>query len=72
MKLKKNDLIKYHWVYSNEEPSVGVIVNIEKDLNFGRILHILGTDNNIESVPQRMIMIERLDNEHKNTYLRES
>ena len=72
MKLKKNDLIKYHWVYSNEEPSVGVIVNIEKDLNFGRILHILGADNNIESVPQRMIMIERLDNEHKNTYLRES
>ncbi len=72
MKLKKNDLIKYHWVYSNEEPSVGVIVKIEKDLNFGRILHILGADNNIESVPQRMITIERLDNEHKNTYLRQS
>ena len=72
MKYKINDLIKYHWVYSNEEPSVGVIVKIEKDLNFGRILHILGTDNNIESVPQRMITIERLDNEHKNTYLRES
>ena len=71
MNLKKNDLIKYHWVYSDEEPSVGVIVNIEKDLNFGRILHILGTDNSIESVPQRMITIERLDNEHKNTYLRE-
>ena len=72
MNLKKNDLIKYHWVYSNEEPSVGVIVKIEKDLNFGRILHILGADNSIESVPQRMITIERLDNEHKNTYLRES
>jgi len=71
MNLKKNDLIKYHWVYSNEEPSVGVIVKIEKDLNFGRILHILGTDNSIESVPQRMISIERLDNEHENTYLRE-
>ena len=72
MKYKKNDLIKYHWIYSNEESSVGVIVKIEKDLNFGSILHILGTDNNVEFVPQRMIMIERLDNEHKNTYLRKS
>ena len=72
MKYKKNDLIKYHWIYSNEESSVGVIVKIEKDLNFGSILHILGSDNNVEFVPQRMIMIERLDNEHKNTYLRKS
>ena len=72
MNLKKNDLIKYHWVYSNEEPSVGIIVKIEKDLNFGRILHILGSDNNIESVPQRMITIERLGNEYKSTYLRKS
>lgn len=72
MNLKKNDLIKYHWVYSNEDPSVGIVVKIEKDLNFGRILHILGSDNNIESVPQRMITIERLDNEYKSTYLRKS
>ena len=72
MKYKKNDLIKYHWVYSNEEPSIGVIVKIEKELNFGKILHILGSDDNIEIVPQRMITIERLDNEHKSTYLRES
>ena len=69
MKLKKNDLVKYRWIYSNEEASVGVIIKIEKDLNFGRILHILGADNNIESVPQRMITIERLDNEHKNTHI---
>ena len=72
MQYKKNDLIKYHWVYSNEEPSIGVIVKIEKELNFGKILHILGSDDNIEIVPQRMITIERLDNEHKSTYLRES
>tara|TARA_B100000927_G_scaffold137381_1_gene110883 strand:- start:1470 stop:1688 length:219 start_codon:yes stop_codon:yes gene_type:complete len=72
MKYKINDLIKYHWVYSSEEPSIGVIVKIEKELNFGKILHILGSDDNIEIVPQRMITIERLDNEHKNTYLRES
>ena len=69
MKLKENDLVKYQWIYSNEEPSVGVIVKIDKDLNFGRILHILGADNSIESVPQRMITIERLDNEHKNTHI---
>ena len=69
MTYKKNDLIKYHWVYSNEEPSVGVIVKIEKDLNFGSILHILNSNNNVESVPQRMVTIERLDNEHKSTNL---
>tara|TARA_B100001059_G_scaffold158889_1_gene158501 strand:- start:653 stop:862 length:210 start_codon:yes stop_codon:yes gene_type:complete len=64
---KKNDLIKYHWIYADEEYSVGIIVKIEKDLNFGSILHILGSNNVIESVPQRMIKIKRLDNEHKNT-----
>ena len=66
---KKNDLIKYRWIYADEEHSVGIIVNIEKDLNFGSILHILGSDNNIETVPQRMIKIERLDDEHKSTNL---
>tara|TARA_X000001036_G_C20084401_1_gene564499 strand:+ start:136 stop:345 length:210 start_codon:yes stop_codon:yes gene_type:complete len=69
MKLKENDLVKYQWIYSNEEPSVGVIVKIEKDLNFGRILHILGNDNCVECIPQRMITIKRLDNEHKNTHI---
>ena len=72
MKLKKNDLIKYRWIYSNEEPSVGVVVKIEKDLNFGIVLYILNNNNSVETVPQRMVAIERLDNEHKNTYLRES
>ena len=69
MTYKKNDLIKYHWVYSNEEPSVGVIVKVEKDLNFGSILHILNDDNIIEAVPQRMITIERLEDEYKSTNL---
>lgn len=64
MNYKVNDLIKYYWVYSNEEPKVGVIVKTEKDLNFGSILHILGSDNTLESVPERMIKIERLVNEH--------
>ena len=67
--LSQNDLIKYHWIYADEEHSVGIIVNIEKDLNFGSILHILEIDNNIEIVPQRMIKIERLNNEHKSTNL---
>ena len=69
MTYKKNDLIKYHWVYSNEELSVGVIVKVEKDLNFGNILHILNDDNSVEAVPQRMITIERLEDEYKSTNL---
>ena len=69
MKLKKNDLIKYRWIYSNEEPSVGVVVKIEKDLNFGIVLYILNNNNSVETVPQRMVAIERLDNEHKSTNL---
>jgi hypothetical protein len=64
MNYKENDLVKYKWVYSNEEDYVGVIIKIEKDLNFGSILHILGADNSIEAVPQRMLKIERLGNEH--------
>ena len=69
MKYKKNDLVKYRWIYSDEEYSVGIIVKIKNDLNFGSILHILGSDNNIKEVPQRMITIERLKDEFKSTNL---
>ena len=68
MKYKKNDLIKYRWIYSDEEYSVGIIVKTKNDLNFGSILHIFN-NSNVESIPERMIKIERLNNEHKSTYL---
>jgi hypothetical protein len=62
---KKNELIRYKWVYSNEEELIGLVVKQEKDANFGQILHILNDKNSVEVIPLRMIVIERIKNEYK-------
>ena len=68
---KKNELIRYKWVYSNEEESIGLVVKQEKDANFGQMLYILNDKNSIEVIPLRMIVIERIKNEYKNNNLSE-
>ena len=68
---KKNELIRYKWVYSNEEELIGLVVKQEKDANFGQILHILNDKNSVEVIPLRMIVIERIENEYKNNNLSE-
>ena len=69
LNLKKKDLVKYKWIYSNEEGSFGIILNKQNELNFGVILKILKNDGTIEEVPQRMIKIEKIQDEHKNINL---
>ena len=69
LNLKKKDLIKYNWIYSNEEDSFGIILKKQNELNFGVILKILKNDGTIEEVPQRMIKIEKIQDEHKNINL---
>ena len=48
-------------------------VSGKNDMNFGSIIHVLSDSCEIECLPESMIIIERVkNNEHKNTYLRES
>lgn len=69
LNLKKKDLIKYNWIYSNEEDSFGIILKKQNELNFGVILKILKNDGTIEEVPQRMIKIEKIQYEYENINL---
>jgi len=71
LNLKKKDLIKYNWIYSNEEDSFGIILKKQNELNFGVILKILKNDGTIEEVPQRMIKIEKIQDEYKNINLQQ-
>ncbi len=71
LNLKKKDLIKYKWIYSNEEDSFGIILKKQNELNFGVILKILKNDGTIEEVPQRMIKIEKIQDEYKNINLQQ-
>ncbi len=71
LNLKKKDLIKYRWIYSNEEDSFGIILKKQNELNFGVILKILKNDGTIEEVPQRMIKIEKIQDEYKNINLQQ-
>ena len=71
LNLKKKDLIKYKWIYSNEEDSFGIILKKQNELNFGVILKILKNDGTIEEVPQRMIKIEKIQDEYENINLQQ-
>ena len=65
--MKRGDLIKYRWLYSEEDLSYGVIIKRKNDMNFGSIIHVLSDSCEIECLPESMIIIERVkNNEHKN------
>jgi hypothetical protein len=49
-KLKKGNLIKYNFLYSNEEEKVGVVFDVIKDVNFTAMVHVVG-DKEIDIVP---------------------
>ena len=40
--LKKGDLIKYNFLYSNEKEKIGIVYDIKKDLNFTAMVYIIG------------------------------
>lgn len=49
-KLKKGNLIRYNFLFSNEEEKVGVVFDIIKDANFTAMVHVVG-DKEIDIVP---------------------
>lgn len=49
-KLKKGKLIKYNFLYSNEEEKYGMVYNVKKDNNFVAMVTIL-TDGYFDVIP---------------------
>ena len=52
--LKKGDLIRYNFLYSNEKEKIGIVYDIKEDLNFAAMIHII--DNKTTDVIPYSIM----------------
>jgi hypothetical protein len=52
--LKIGDLIRYNFLYSNEEEKLGIVYKIKKDLNFSAMIYVIG--NKITDVVPYSIM----------------
>ena len=63
--VKKGNLIEYKLHFLNEK-HVCIVLKIEKDYNFGKILHVL-QEGNKYFVPLMQIENIKVLNEHKNT-----
>jgi hypothetical protein len=59
-KLKKGNLIRYNFLYSNEEEKVGVVFDIIKDINFTAMVHIVG-GKELDIVPLNIMEFTILD-----------
>ena len=58
--LKKGDLIKYNFLYSNEKEKIGVVYDIKKDLNFAGMIHII-SGKIIDVIPYSIMEYKILD-----------
>ena len=58
--LKKGDLIKYNFLYSNEEEKIGVVYDIKKDYSFSAMIHIIN-DKIIDVIPYSIMEYKILD-----------
>ena len=58
--LKIGNLIKYNFLYSNEEDKVGIICKINKDPNFSYIVYILVCDE-INQVPYTILDFKKIE-----------
>jgi hypothetical protein len=59
-RLKIKDLISFNYIYDNSEKKTGIILEIEKDYNFYKILHVL-VDDRIEALPASIVSFELVD-----------
>lgn len=56
-KLRINDLINFQYVYDNSEKQSGIVLKIESDSSFYKILHVLVNDK-IEVLPASIITFD--------------
>lgn len=50
IEIKKGDLIKYNFLFSNEKEKIGIVWKIEEDLNFAALIHVIA-NNKIDQIP---------------------
>ena len=58
--LKKGDLIRYNFLYSNEKEKIGIVYDIKEDLNFTAMIHIIGNKIN-DVIPYSIMEYKILD-----------
>tara|TARA_X000001036_G_C20300298_1_gene652142 strand:+ start:19 stop:225 length:207 start_codon:yes stop_codon:yes gene_type:complete len=61
--LKKGDLIKYNFLYSNEKEKIGIVYDIKKDLNFTAMVYIIGNKAK-DVIPYSIMEYNILDNKN--------
>ena len=61
--LKKGDLIKYNFLYSNEKEKIGIVYDIKKDLNFTAMIYIVG-NKTLDVIPYNIMEYNILDNKN--------
>tara|TARA_B100001287_G_C22273297_1_gene340407 strand:+ start:339 stop:545 length:207 start_codon:yes stop_codon:yes gene_type:complete len=58
--LKKGDLIRYNFLYSNEKEKIGIVYDIKEDLNFAAMIHIIG-NKTTDVIPYSIMEYKILD-----------
>jgi hypothetical protein len=58
--LKIGSLIKYNFLYSNEEDKTGIVCKIKKDPNFSYIVYVLVCDE-IVQVPYTILDFKKIE-----------
>ena len=53
-------IIEYRFIYSNEEPVIGLVTKIEDDINFHKIIHCLSAGKEIDFIPLSTIEFKLL------------
>ena len=58
--LKIGDLIRYNFLYSNEEEKLGIVYKIKKDLNFSAMVYVIG-EKTTDIIPYSIMEYKVLD-----------
>lgn len=58
--LKKGDLIRYNFLYSNEKEKIGIVYKIKEDLNFSAMIHVIG-DKTTDIIPYSIMEYKVID-----------
>jgi len=58
--LKIGDLIRYNFLYSNEEEKLGIVYKIKKDLNFSAMVYVIG-EKTTDVIPYSIMEYKVLD-----------
>lgn len=53
-------LIKYKFLYSNEDAKLGIVVKVTEDMSFVYNIHIVASDGNKDQMPYSLMAYELL------------